>query len=294
MVSSSASPPCGPIRHSFTPRARGVRDARGPRGDARRLASARRCRALASHSPQPLRRARSGTSSATTGALRPDAWRPMAARLHAKTERAPRRRRGLARAGGGAALARLRLAQTSAGESPLEMEAMELIRRAAAEFKTAARARAPSAGPEAVADRRDASLRRLQPGPCCVSRGHETIRVSRRAVRAHDRQARTAQVSARQVRLLRGQGLWRHYRPKGGFRQRRSGVLKVPGYYWLAYDWRNLLVSCAVCNRREEGPSRIDPCPPGVGTNDHVFRAAVARGGRARGAMTRPAWKSTT
>jgi uncharacterized protein (TIGR02646 family) len=44
-----------------------------------------------------------------------------------------------------------------------------------------------------------------------------------------------------------------HYRPKGGFRQRRSGVLKVPGYYWLAYDWRNLLVSCAVCNQRFKG-----------------------------------------
>lgn len=43
------------------------------------------------------------------------------------------------------------------------------------------------------------------------------------------------------------------YRPKGGFRQRRRGVLKVPGYYWLAYDWRNLLVSCAVCNQRFKG-----------------------------------------
>jgi len=44
-----------------------------------------------------------------------------------------------------------------------------------------------------------------------------------------------------------------HYRPKGGFRQRRKGALKLPGYYWLAYDWHNLLVSCAVCNQRFKG-----------------------------------------
>lgn len=25
---------------------------------------------------------------------------------------------------------------------------------------------------------------------------------------------------------------------------------ELPGYYWLAYDWRNLLLSCAECNRR--------------------------------------------
>jgi uncharacterized protein (TIGR02646 family) len=46
-----------------------------------------------------------------------------------------------------------------------------------------------------------------------------------------------------------------HYRPKGalwtmspaaGGRQRR---LKRLGYYWLAADWSNLLLSCADCNR---------------------------------------------
>jgi uncharacterized protein (TIGR02646 family) len=41
-----------------------------------------------------------------------------------------------------------------------------------------------------------------------------------------------------------------HFRPKGGIRQRRRGALRRPGYYWLAYVWENLLVSCELCNRR--------------------------------------------
>jgi len=38
-----------------------------------------------------------------------------------------------------------------------------------------------------------------------------------------------------------------HYRPKGGVMV--DGVLKKPGYYWLASDWDNLLPSCIDCNR---------------------------------------------
>jgi hypothetical protein len=50
-----------------------------------------------------------------------------------------------------------------------------------------------------------------------------------------------------------------HFRPKGrvcdaGFRQVKIdhpewGCIPHPGYYWLAYDWDNLLPSCADCNR---------------------------------------------
>lgn len=39
-----------------------------------------------------------------------------------------------------------------------------------------------------------------------------------------------------------------HYRPKGGYLDDR-GVLRSPGYYWLAADWDNLLPSCVDCNR---------------------------------------------
>ena len=54
-----------------------------------------------------------------------------------------------------------------------------------------------------------------------------------------------------------------HYRPKGRVTVNNSsansvtfveaGVTKPhPGYYWLAYDWQNLLPSCIDCNRPNE------------------------------------------
>jgi hypothetical protein len=47
-----------------------------------------------------------------------------------------------------------------------------------------------------------------------------------------------------------------HYRPKGKVTVREQGKESVvawndqphPGYYWLAYDWRNLLPACQRCN----------------------------------------------
>jgi uncharacterized protein (TIGR02646 family) len=44
-----------------------------------------------------------------------------------------------------------------------------------------------------------------------------------------------------------------HFRPKSGYRQRSSDPLVQPGYYWLAYDWSNLLFSCQLCNQRHKG-----------------------------------------
>lgn len=40
-----------------------------------------------------------------------------------------------------------------------------------------------------------------------------------------------------------------HWRPKGSVRQVREDPAVVPGYYWLAYDWDNLLLACLFCNR---------------------------------------------
>ncbi len=40
-----------------------------------------------------------------------------------------------------------------------------------------------------------------------------------------------------------------HFRPKAGWVQ-DSEKMNVPGYYWLAYDWDNLLLSCQLCNQR--------------------------------------------
>jgi uncharacterized protein (TIGR02646 family) len=43
-----------------------------------------------------------------------------------------------------------------------------------------------------------------------------------------------------------------HFRPKGGYRQRSKDPLVQPGYYWLAYDWSNLLFCCQICNQRHK------------------------------------------
>jgi uncharacterized protein (TIGR02646 family) len=41
-----------------------------------------------------------------------------------------------------------------------------------------------------------------------------------------------------------------HYRPKAGYRQNADDTLGRPGYYWLAYEWSNLLFCCQMCNQR--------------------------------------------
>ncbi len=44
-----------------------------------------------------------------------------------------------------------------------------------------------------------------------------------------------------------------HFRPKGGWRQSEGDSLHQPGYYWLAYEWSNLFLSCRICNQRNKG-----------------------------------------
>lgn len=46
-----------------------------------------------------------------------------------------------------------------------------------------------------------------------------------------------------------GYGDVEHFRPKAGWTQNIEQLHK-PGYYWLAYDWENLLLSCQRCNQR--------------------------------------------
>jgi len=40
-----------------------------------------------------------------------------------------------------------------------------------------------------------------------------------------------------------------HYRPKAASQQGVGTPFIPPGYYWLAYDWENLLFSCPACNQ---------------------------------------------
>jgi len=44
-----------------------------------------------------------------------------------------------------------------------------------------------------------------------------------------------------------------HYRPKGAVKQKQSDKETFPGYYWLAYDWDNLFLSCHPCNSSHKG-----------------------------------------
>ncbi|MBW6528534.1 hypothetical protein KZ813_16955 [Sphingomonas sp. RHCKR7] len=46
-----------------------------------------------------------------------------------------------------------------------------------------------------------------------------------------------------------------HWRPKGGVSPVGGGRATPPGYYWLAYDWENLLLACVVCNSSNKGTS---------------------------------------
>lgn len=41
-----------------------------------------------------------------------------------------------------------------------------------------------------------------------------------------------------------------HFRPKARCRQAAGAPLLHPGYYWLAYEWGNLLLACTRCNQR--------------------------------------------
>lgn len=43
-------------------------------------------------------------------------------------------------------------------------------------------------------------------------------------------------------------GAIEHFRPKSAWRQRPQDPDSPHGYYWLAYEWDNLLLSCEVCN----------------------------------------------
>jgi len=43
-----------------------------------------------------------------------------------------------------------------------------------------------------------------------------------------------------------------HFRPKAACRQNPEDELGRPGYYWLAYQWSNLLFSCQICNQQRK------------------------------------------
>ncbi len=48
-------------------------------------------------------------------------------------------------------------------------------------------------------------------------------------------------------------GAVEHFRPKRAVKSGLGASMVYPGYYWLAYDWNNLLVSCETCNTSHKG-----------------------------------------
>jgi hypothetical protein len=80
-----------------------------------------------------------------------------------------------------------------------------------------------------------------------------------------------------------------HYRPKGAITNELDQRIMItrrgkrpkphPGYYWLAYDWQNLLPSCSLCNRptRPRSGLRI-----GKGTRFPVLPSPTLKYGNAR------------
>jgi uncharacterized protein (TIGR02646 family) len=80
-----------------------------------------------------------------------------------------------------------------------------------------------------------------------------------------------------------------HFRPKGSLTDEHDQRVLLssrgkiigphPGYYWLAYDWRNLLPSCTKCNR----PGRTrDGHLVGKGTRFPVLKNSAFKPGHAR------------
>ncbi len=43
-----------------------------------------------------------------------------------------------------------------------------------------------------------------------------------------------------------------HFRPKVAYKQNETDDYQYPGYFWLAYDWDNLMFSCQICNQRHK------------------------------------------
>jgi uncharacterized protein (TIGR02646 family) len=53
-------------------------------------------------------------------------------------------------------------------------------------------------------------------------------------------------------RLVGDDGDVEHFRPKSAYAQKKGSKLNRPGYYWLAYAWDNLYLSCSACNQRQK------------------------------------------
>ncbi|GAB4463852.1 MAG: hypothetical protein OHK0029_33150 [Armatimonadaceae bacterium] len=108
-------------------------------------------------------------------------------------------------------------------------------------------------------------------------------------------------------RVVSNSGEVEHYRPKSAVQQERGSSPSSPGYYWLAYEWANLNLTCRGCNGQkgilfplENEDTRAcchhddlaleEPCllnPNGEDPEIHItWRGEVAVGETAKGRKT--------
>ena len=69
-----------------------------------------------------------------------------------------------------------------------------------------------------------------------------------------------------ETKLTREYGRVEHFRPKSGWQQRRGHPVSRPGYFWLAYTWDNLCVSCEKCNDNGHKGTLFPLANPGLRT----------------------------
>lgn len=69
-----------------------------------------------------------------------------------------------------------------------------------------------------------------------------------------------------------------HFRPKSSWQQDYNTGMNRPGYFWLAYRWENMLISCSKCNENgQKGTlfpvvgTRVTSYTASCSTEDHVI-----------------------
>ena len=69
-----------------------------------------------------------------------------------------------------------------------------------------------------------------------------------KGIKAQLRQDQYDKCAYCEASLVGNYGCVEHYRPKSGWQEKQGDTLHKPGYYWLAYEWENMLCSCNNCN----------------------------------------------
>jgi len=92
----------------------------------------------------------------------------------------------------------------------------------------------------------DAFLQGHSPNPSKTYYGHPTVKA-----RLNELQGNKCCFC--EINLTGQFGDVEHFRPKKQWQASRATRPASPGYFWLAYEWENLMLSCGVCNIRYKG-----------------------------------------